>query len=180
MRINYLNKMLTIENKKVHDLIIMKDDLVTEGRKITGLMEDLEKKVRKCEDKEKKITGAIPPDPELKAKGDELVELFNKTLKEIEEIGQAIEKKKMDAIPKELLDEHKGYLKEIEQLERDRNKIALKVQKVKDRVIPIIQKEVKPLLEEYDDIETAKVKDGKVLVETFNHLADWKRKFKGR
>lgn len=171
---------MIIKNKKLHDLIVMKDVLVTEGRGMTGGLEALEKKVRICEDKEKKITGSIPPDPILKAKGDELIELFNKTLKEIEVIGKQIEKAKMDAIPKELLDEHKGYLKEIEVIERNRNKIALKVQKVKDRIIPLVQKEVKPLLGEYDDIETAKAKDGEVIVTTFNHLNDWKSKFKSR
>lgn len=181
--------MIEIESKKIAELITAKDDLVTEGRKITGQMEDLEKKVHKCEDKEKAITAKEKPDETLKAEGDALVEVFNNTLKRLEEVGQAIEKKKMDAIPKELIDEHKGYLKEIEKLERDRNKIALKVQKIKDRVIPLIQKEVVPKfvkrevtvdMSKFDDIETAKVKDGKVVIHTFNHLDDWKRKFKGR
>jgi hypothetical protein len=76
-------------------------------------------------------------------------------------------------------DEHMQLFKDKEKLERDRNKIALKVQKIKDKVIPIIQKEVKPLLlQEYDDIETAKVKDGVVVINTFNHLEDWKAAFK--
>lgn len=169
--------MIKIQNRKLHDLIVSKDDLVTEGRKITGQMEDLEKKVRSCEDKEKKITAKIEPDAELKTEGDALVEVFNNALKRLEEIGKAIEQKKIDAIPKELIAEHKGYLKQIESLERDRNKIALKVQKIKDRIIPLIQKDVKPMLEQYDDIETAKAKDGVVIIETFNHLEDWKRKF---
>lgn len=172
--------MITIDNKKIHDLIVQKDDLVTEGRAITGKMEEIGKKVTKCEEKEKAITAKEKPDSVLKEEGDKLVELFNTTLKRIEEIGQAIEKKKMAAIPQALIDEHKGYLKEIEGMERDRNKIALKVQKIKDKVVPLIQKEVKPLLKEYDDIETAKVKDGKVLINTFNHLEDWMRKFKRR
>lgn len=172
--------MIELQNKQIADLIVAKDDLVTIGRGITAEMEALEKKVRKCEDKEKAITAKEKPDPTLKAEGDALVEVFNNALKRIEEIGQAIEDKKLAAIPKELIDEHKGYLKDIEKLERDRNKIALKVQKIKDRVVPMIQKEVKDKLEEYDDIETAKVKDGKVVLTTFNHLQDWKRKFKAR
>lgn len=172
--------MLKIQNKKIHDFIVMKDELVTKGRAITADIEAVEKKIKACENKEKEITGKIEPDPELKAEGDRLVGIFNETMKKIEEIGNKIEAKKMEAIPKELIDEHKEFLKEKEQLERERNKIALKVQKTKDRVIPIIQKEVKPHLKEYDDIETATVKDGEVLITTFNHLDDWKRKFKQR
>ena len=172
---------MIIKNKRIHDLIVLKDELVTGGRKITGEMELLEKKVRVCEEKEKKITGKCEPDATLKAEGDALAILFQETLDRLEVIGKEIEKKKLEAIPKELLDEHKGYLKEIEQLERDRNKIALKVQKIKDKIIPFIQKEVKPLLEEYDDIETAKSKgDDEILITTFNHLRDWKSKFKSR
>lgn len=173
-------KPIEIENKKLHDLIVLKDDLVTEGRKITSEIEQLERKVAVCENKEKKITGAVKPDAALKAEGDALAVVFEETLKRLNEIGTLIEKKKLEAVPKELELEHRAYLKEIEQLERDRNKIALKIQKIKDKVIPIIQKESKPFLEEYDDIETAKTKNGKVVITTFNHLSDWKRTFKSR
>lgn len=169
--------MIEIENKKIADLINLKDTLVDEGRAVTVLIEKEEKKIKEFENKEKKITGSVKPDPVLKAEGDALVKVFNDTLKRLEEVGQLIEAEKMKAIPKELEAEHKACLKVKEQLERDRNKVALKIQKVKDRVIPAIQKHVKPLLKEYDDIETAKVVKGKVIIETFNHLADWKKKF---
>jgi len=170
--------MITIENKKLHDLIVMKDDLVTEGRKITNQMEKNSEKIKQYENKEKKITGSVKPDEKLKAEGDALVEVFNATLKKLEEIGQSIEKEKMKAIPQEMIDEHNALLKENERLERERNKIALKVQKVKDKVIPIVQKAVKPMLNEYDDIETAIAKNGKVNITTFNYLEDFKSKFK--
>lgn len=169
--------MIEIENKNIADLINLKDTLVDEGRAVTALIEKEEKKIKDFENKEKKITGSVKPDPVLKAEGDALVKVFNDTLKRLEEVGQLIEAEKMKAIPKELETEHKISLKEKEKLERERNKIALKIQKVKDRVISAIQKHVKPLLKEYDDIETAKVIKGKVVIETFNHLADWKKKF---
>lgn len=169
--------MIEIENKKIYDLITLKDTLVDEGRAITILIEKEEKKIKSCEDKEKRITGNVKPDKVLTDEGDALIIIFNKTLKRIEELGQLVEQKKLDAVPKELKDEHQISMKEKERLERERNKIALKIQKVKDRVIPLIQKNVKPMLKEYDDIETAKTKNGKVIVETFNHLADWKSKF---
>jgi hypothetical protein len=68
---------------------------------------------------------------------------------------------------------------EREKLERERNKIALKVQKIKDKIIPLIRKEVKPLLKDpFDDIETAQIKEDKVVVDTFNHIEEFKKKFK--
>ncbi len=172
--------MITIDNKKMHDYIVAKDALVDEGRAVSKELEKIEVEITKCENEEKKITGSVKPDPALKAEGDALVVVFNQTLKKLEEIGSKIESKKLEAIPKTLMDKHKALLKQREEKERERNKIALKVQKVKDRVVPLIQKEVKPFLKEYDDIETAKTKNGMVVIATFNHLEDWKQKFKSK
>jgi len=114
----------------------------------------------------------------LKAKGDRLNDECQKKFEELQDVIKQIEDIRLAAIPAEMRDAHMALMKKRESLERDRNKIFLKVQKIKDLVVPIIQKEVKPLLQEYDDIETAKTKDGKVVIETFNHLADFKKKFK--
>lgn len=170
--------MLSLENKRLHDLIVLKDGLVNDGRKISRDIEDIEIKVKRFENKEKAITAKIVPPKELTDKGDTLVKEITKLHTELTKIADAINKSKLDAIPAEIIEEHKALLKEKEKLERERNKVALKVQKIKDKCVPLIQREVKPLLEEYDDIETANVKDGKVVIKTFNHLADFKAKFK--
>ena len=99
-------------------------------------------------------------------------------MKRLEVLGKLIEKHKLDAVPKELKDKHFTLMAKKEKLERDRNKIFLKVQKIKDRLIPLVQKLVRPLLKEkYDDVETAKAINDKVYINTFNHLEDWKKKF---
>lgn len=171
--------MIELDNAKLAKLITDKDILVTEGRKISREIEDIEFKAKEFENKEKKITAKIIPPKELTDKGDDLVKQITNLNTELTKIADQINKSKLDAIPKEMKEEHLQLLKDKERLERDRNKIALKVQKIKDKCIPLIQKEVKPFLkEEYDDIETAKVKDGKVVISTFNHLVDWKRAFK--
>jgi len=170
--------MITIENKRLHDYIVNKDALVEDGRAISRQIETIDIKVKRLEEKEKRITSKITPPKELTDKGDALVKQITDLHTELQKIADGINKSKLEAIPKEMIEEHKQLLKDKEMLERDRNKIALKVQKIKDRVIPIIQKEVKPQLAEYDDIETAKTKDGKVVISTFNHLADFKAKFR--
>ena len=170
--------MIEFTNKRLHDYIVEKDNLVNVGRGISREIEALEIKIRRFEEKEKRITGKVIPPKELTDKGDALVKQVTKLNEELTKIAQEINKSKLDAIPQEMIDDHKKLLKDKEILERERNKIALKVQKIKDRVIPIVQKEVKPLLGEYDDIETAKTKEGKVVITTYNHLEDFKRKFK--
>jgi len=172
--------MIKINNKKLHDYIVTKDDLVTEIRKIAKQMDLNAEKIHEYEEKEKKITGAVKPDKELVKKGDAIAEEFNRNLVELEAIGKEIESKKMEAIPIDIINDHKALLAENEKLDRDKTKLALKVQKVKDRIIPLIHKEVKPLLEEYEDIESAKAKDGEVVFETFNYLEDFKKRFHRR
>lgn len=171
--------LITLDNKRVHDYIVQKDLLVTEGRRISQDIETLEVKIKRFEDKEKVITGKVTPPKELTDKGDALTVEINKLGEELTKIADEITRSKLAAIPKEMKDGHMALLKEKEVKERDRNKIALKVQKIKDKLVPIVQKEVKPmLLDKYDDIETAKTKNGKVVISTFNHLEDFKKKFR--
>lgn len=172
--------MLEIENKKIHDFIVTKDELVNQGRKISMEIETIEKKCAVLEKKEKAITAKVEPPKELTDEGDKLAKSIETTMKRLEELGKLVEKAKLEAIPKDMKDEHMALLKQKEALERDRNKIALKVQKIKDRVVPLIQKQVKPLLKEFDDVETAKTKNGKVIISTFNHMDDWKRAFRNK
>lgn len=169
--------MITLENKKIHDFIVEKDKLVNEGRKISQSIEDVEKKISEFETKEREITSKIEV-KELKEKGDALNDECQKKFEELQKIIKQIEEVRLSHIPKEMKDAHMALMTEREKLERERNKLFLKVQKIKDRVTPLIQKVVKPLLKQYDDIETAKTKNGKVVISTFNRLEDFKKKFK--
>ena len=171
--------MIEINNRKLHDLIVDKDELVTKGRSISRDIEMLDIKIKRYEDKEKRITEKVQAPEGLKNRGDEIMKLFNSLDKEFTDITKQIKELKLAMIPSDIKEEHEKLMKDREILERDRNKIALKVQKIKDKVIPIIQKEVKPLLvDKYDDIETAKAVDGKIVISTFNHLEEWKKKFR--
>lgn len=170
--------MITIDNKKVHDYIVSKDALVEVGRSISREIELIEIKIKRIEEKEKRITGKVAIPKELTDKGDELLKQLKDIDTKLTEVANQIEKSKLDAIPAEMKKDHEQLFKDKEVKERDRNKIALKVQKIKDKLIPIVQREVKPLLlDRFDDIETAKAKDGKVVISTFNHLEEFKRKF---
>jgi hypothetical protein len=167
---------ITIVNKKLREYLNEKDILVKKGRKISERIEEVEKEILKTDDEERKITESIVP-VELISKGEKLKSEINAQIILIESIGEEIMQLKLAGIPKVLKDKHYALRQEKETLERDRNKLALKVQKIKDRAIPIIQKEVKPQLEKYDDIETATVKGEKIIVNCFNHLEEWKEKF---
>lgn len=169
--------MLKLDHKKIHDFIVTKDALVNDGRKISQKIDDADKKIAEFEVKERAITSKVEV-KDLEAKGNALNDECQKKFEELQKIVKEIETTRLAAIPKDMKDAHVALMKEREELERDRNKIFLKVQKIKDKLVPLIQKEVKPLLKEYDDIETAKTKDGMVIISTFNHLQEFKNKFR--
>lgn len=173
--------MIELNNPRIVKLIKDKDAFVTEGRNITRDMEKLDVKIRTYEAREKILTARVKAPQDLVDKGEKLTEIVNSSMKELEALGKQIEEIKLAAIPADMKNEHLQLLKNKEKLERDRNKVALKIQKIKDKVVPIIQKEMKPLMEtEFDDIETATVKGDKLVIKTFNHLEDFKSKFRKR
>ena len=68
---------------------------------------------------------------------------------------------------------------EIEKVDKERAKIGMQIQKIKDKVIPAITK-LKPqfCLDEFDDIESVTIKDGQIEVKTFNHLEEFKKQYR--
>lgn len=166
---------MEIQNDKLYSLLAEKDELVKKGRKVSAKVEITNLKIEKNKDKQRKYTAYNPK--ELMVRAMELDSKIAKDLTELEGIQKEVMRLKVDKIPPEVAKEYEDLKKEGEELEIERNKLALKVQKIKDRSIPIIQKEVRPFLKEYEDIESAELKGGKILVKTFNHLDEWKKKF---
>lgn len=168
--------MIILDNPKLVQMLKDKEIIVNEGRKISIELDFVQKDISDFEAKERKITLKVNPRAKIEA-GNKLKFDINKKLKELEKLGKEIEKEKLAAIPKDIKDKHIALLKKKADLENQRNKLALKVQKIKDRLIPIVQRDVKPQLKEYEDIETAKVVDDKVEITTFSYLEDWKKNF---
>lgn len=169
--------MIKLKNKQIAKYLKEKDDLVTKGRAISVELEELDKKIDANNKKQLEITAKVDP-KELVKEGEALQKKINKDLETLNEVGNKIMKAKLDGIPEEVKKEFFVLKTEHESLEKERNKIALKVQKIKDRVIPIIQRECKPQLSEYEDIESTEIRGDNVLVKTFDHLEEFKAKFK--
>ncbi len=151
------------------------------GRKKSVDMEVLEVKIQKYQDKEKAITAKVDV-KELIAKGNKLNETLNSIMDELEAVAKEMEKTRLAAIPEDMKKEHYALMAERERAERDRNKIFLKVQKIKDKAVPRIKKILTPLLQEYEDIETVVPgkSEGELNVDVFNHLEQWKTAFKDK
>ena len=156
-----------------------KDALVKEGREVSKRLDAVEKEIQTYVDKEMKLTAKVEP-KELIAEGNKLRDEINERVKLLEKVAEDIRKEKLKAIPKDMETEHLKLNDQKEKLEKERNKIALKVQKIKDRFVPKLQKIALKHLGEFEDLSTAELKDGKVVVEKFSHLQEWKRQWKAR
>lgn len=169
--------MIKIFNNKLLKLLVDKNALVKEGRKISSMLETIEFKIKKFQDKEKIITGKYEP-KDLMTRGEIIRLELERVMKKFEEISTELKEAKLAQIPAKMKADHEALMAERVKLETERNKIALKIQKIKDRAVPIIKAEVKPHLKEYDDIETAEVVDDHIEVVTFNHVEQFKQKFR--
>jgi recombinational DNA repair ATPase RecF len=89
---------------------------------------------------------------------------------------------------KDLLKDKNEYVKkgrelsnEIEELEEERNKAGMKVQKLKDKVMPIMEDEIEPELNlgEFEDIESVEINDdGEVVINIVDQVERFKQRYK--
>ena len=151
-----------------------KESLVKEGRLVSEKIDEVEKEIQTYIDKEKELTSAVQP-TELITEGDSIRDEINTLIVRLEEVGKKIKEAKLGAIPSEMEKEHLTLNDKREKLEKERNQLALKVQKIKDRFVPKLQKEAKKHLGEFEDIMTADLVGDTIRVDKFSHLQEWKR-----
>lgn len=169
--------MIILKNKKILEYLLQKEDLVKTGRKMSKDIEKIEKEIATLDKEERKITDKVLP-KDLIDEGEKLKAEINSKIEVLGEISKKISDAKLAAIPEIMVKKHYKLRDDKEQLERERNKIALKIQKVKDRLIPLVKKEVTPQLQEFEDIEKVEIKKGEAVVSVFNHVEEFKKTFK--
>lgn len=167
-------KVHTIDNPKLKELLKKKTDLVIEGREISQDIEDIANGNVEIDKQIQELEAKVDLS-EFKALAEESTKKMEALINEANEIQQKIYDKVKAEIDPALGEKYSANRKLIEELENKRNKIGLKIQKIKDQIIPITQKVAKPLLEdEFEDFSDVRLEDGEVVIEIFSHLEDWK------
>lgn len=170
-------KTLKFKDQTIVSLIKEQGLLVEKGRGFSNQIEQIEKRITELDTLEKEYTTKCEPKA-LIEKGDAIYKKIQELSKELAVIGKEIEETKIASIPIDMYNEHYALRDKKEKLERERNKVALKIQKMKDKLIPKIQKLVKPHLEEYEDIEKSDIKNNELIVYIYNRLEEFKNNFK--
>ena len=173
-------KTITIESPKLKELLQKKGELITIGR---GKSEEIEKLEKEMEE-----TDALVQTEEKKVNIDDLLEKEKVETKIVEEciakmklIKKEIYDRMIKEVPAELHTKYDELRKKKEELETERNKIALKAQKYNDRIIPLGKELMTPFIEDqYDDYQTLALEGDEIVATIFNHLQEWKQNFKKR
>jgi hypothetical protein len=169
-------RIITIGDKKVRDYLTAKDECVIEGRKLSAKIEIIDLKLEKNKDKQRKYTAECTPKT-LIAEGNVLSRRIEKDLTHLEEIQREVHKLKVQNIPEAVGTEYEDLKKQKEDLEIERNKAAIKTQKLKDRLVPIVKRHIRPQLGEFEDMETVELNGDVIEVKVFDHVEDFKTKF---
>ena len=171
-------KTCTIESKKLKDLLQKKGELINIGR---GKSEEIEKLEKEMEDNDKLVQEAEAKVDiaDINEKQKAVGAKVDEAIKEMEVLKQEIYDRMMAQTPPELRTKYDELRKKKEDLETERNKIALKAQKYSDKIIPLARENMKPFLEDrFDDYDSLSLQDGEIVATIFNHLVDWKNNFK--
>lgn len=172
-------KSIKLVNHFVLQMIAEKDITVKEAKKIHTEIEKIDAKIEESRKRQHLITNNCNP-TELIEKGNKLRDEINVKMQELEDLGKEINATKLAAIPEKEVLLWKELHAQKEKKERVRNKLVLRVQKLKDRFIPLIQKEAKPYLGKFEDLETAEAKGDYIVVKIFDHQIEWEKNFKPR
>ena len=73
-----------------------------------------------------------------------------------------------------LIEKGREISRKIEKLETERNKIGLKVQKIKDDIVLPFAREIKKDLGKYEDLQTLNLVNGKIVVNVFDYIEQYK------
>lgn len=170
-------KQIELNDEKLKTLLEKKGELITKGRAISEKIEYIEKKMKEIDDKlveaEKEIDIS-----DIDANAQDITDRFNALKAEMDAVNKAVRERLSEKVPQELKTQYDVLKKELDELETDRNKIAIKAQKYNDKIIPTVRGLMKPhIVDEFDDYGAVKIENNKIIGEVINHLEEFKTNF---
>lgn len=161
---------VVLENAKLKDLLTQKNDLIIQGREKSEEIELVEKEMAAIEAEIVALEQAVDT-ADIDAEAKAITEVMNATLEQMRQCKAKLSERLKEKISPDVIALHATAKKKKEALEKERNKIGLKVQKLQDKVVPLAQAEMKPHLQDkYEDFDTIRIENGEVVASIFNHM----------
>jgi protein subunit release factor B len=76
---------------------------------------------------------------------------------------------------KELIDQGRKLSEEIERLEKERNKLALQAEKLRDKIIPWVNKIRKTEMDTYENVEQVLLNGDDIVIKVFDAVEEYKK-----
>ena len=166
---------VVLENDKLKSLLEEKTDLVLIGREKSQEIEDIERNMDAI-DKEIQGIEKQTDTKDIDAKAKVITDEMNEILERAKLVKDELKARLKAAVPQMLVDQYEENDKKKTELEEERNKIALKVQKKNDKIIPLGRKLMAPYLQdEFEDFDTLRLEEGKIIATIFSHLDMFKQ-----
>ena len=167
---------ITLESAKLLELLKAKAELVEQGRFKSEEIEETEKSMAEIEQsiiaEEKKVDISDFNDQSVA-----ITNRFNDVVKEMDTLKKRIYDRMRENTSQALRDSYEAARVKKLELEEQRNKVALKIQQKNDKVIPLTQKLMKSEIQnEFEDYDTVRLENGKVIATIFSHLEDFKNR----
>lgn len=173
----YTPKQIELNDDKLKTLLEKKGVLITEGRTKSERIEEVEKQMKEVDEELVKAEKEIDIS-DIDANAQDITERFNALKAEMDAVNKAVRERLSEKVPQELKDKYAVLKKELDELETDRNKIAIKAQKYNDKIIPTVRALLKPyVVDDFEDYGAVKIEDGKIIGEVINHLEEYKINF---
>ena len=167
-----------LENDKIRQLLIEKQELVLKGREISMAIDEKDEEMteidKKMQEEEKKVDTS-----DLVEIAKQYSDEFNALSAKMDELQKQRYDRLMANTPSEPREQYDTAKKMKEELEVERNKVGLKIQAKSDNIIPRARKLMQPyLMDEFDDYDSIRLEEGNVVSTIFNHLEDFKTQFR--
>lgn len=173
---DYPRRIVLVDDKLTR-LLKEKGEMILDGRKVSEDIEVLELEMDAINQEMLAEEAKVPTD-DLKVEAEVLTKEFNAVMSKMEDNQKRLRERMLETVPKDLRDKYDAKKKEKEDLEIQRNKIALKAQKWNDKIIPLGRKLMKPYLEnKYEDYDSIRIENGEVVATLFSHLDDFEKRF---
>jgi hypothetical protein len=171
-------KTVILENPKLRKLLEEKNLMVLEGRELSTDIEELEEEMKLIDEEIQKQENKAEV-ADLKAKANELADKMKELVNQMEDVRKTLYGRARELVDKNLIDDYENKKKLKEEKEEKRRKLALKVQKKNDLIIPLSRKLMKPTLrDEFDDYYSLVMENDKITGTIFNHLEEFKTRFR--
>lgn len=168
---------ITIDSPKLMKLLREKEDMILIGREKSEDIEAVERDMEALDKQIQEIEHTADTE-DLQAEAETITADYNAVQKRMSDMKQKMFERAKAVVPPELVSQYEEKEKEKKVLEKARNKIAQDVQKRLDKIIPLAQKLMKPFLQDdFEDYDTIRIEDGKIVATIFSHLEEFKDRF---